>query len=138
MGRLFKISLCIAAALSSVAAQNASPPAPLPPAMRSAIDRLTKGTAAGKRVFHFAAPTNPELRDKSLREICSVPLVEMHIDNPERFTMLTATPPGDSRPHATRSNARSALRASRADNSRTASPPLTAERQRAGREDDPC
>jgi hypothetical protein len=93
MGRLFKICLCIAAALSSVAAQNASPPAPLPPAMRSAIDRLTKGTAAGKRVFHFAAPTNPELRDKSLREICSVPLVEMHIDNPERFTMLTATPP---------------------------------------------
>jgi len=101
MGRLFKISLIVASVLSSLDAQNAPSPAPLPPAMRSAIDRLTKKAAVEKRALRFPnpqttlllTPTNPEYRDNSLTEICSVPLIEMHIDNPERFTMLTVPLP---------------------------------------------
>ena len=103
MGRLFKISLIVASVLSSLDAQNAPSPAPLPPAMRSAIDRLTKKAAVEKRALRFPnpqatlllTPTNPEYRDNSITEICSVPLIEMHIDNPERFTMLKVQPPAD-------------------------------------------
>src|SRR5258708_38541867 len=97
MGRLFKISLIVASVLSSLDAQNAPSLAPLPPAMRSAIDRLTKKAAVEKRALRFPnpqttlllTPTNPEYRNNSITEICSVPLIAMHIDHPARITMLT-------------------------------------------------
>ncbi len=96
MGRVFRISLLAASGLSSINAQNVSSPAPLPPAMRSAIDRLTKSAALKKpQATLFVTPTNPQFRDNSTTEICSVPLIEMHIDNPERFTMLTVEPPAN-------------------------------------------
>src|SRR6266852_7286838 len=101
MGHLFKLSLCVASVLGSLHAQNVSSPTPLPPAMRSAIDRLAKRNAVDKSGFRFqrsqatlfATPTNPEFQDKSHPEICSVPLIEMHVDNPQRFAMLTVPPP---------------------------------------------
>src|SRR5258708_2846561 len=101
MGHLFKLSLCLATAVGFLHAQNVSSPTPLPPAMRGAIDRLVKRNAVDKngigfqrpQATLFAAPTNPEFLDKSLAETCSVPLIEMHIDNPERFTMLTVPTP---------------------------------------------
>jgi len=64
--------------------------------MRSAIDRLTKSAALKKpQATLFVTPTNPQFRNNSITEICSVPLIEMHIDNPERFTMLTVEPPAN-------------------------------------------
>jgi hypothetical protein len=99
----FKISLLVAGVLNFLNAQTASPPAPLPRAMRSAIDRLTKKTVVEQGSFRlqkpqstvFVTPTNPEFRNNSLAEICSVQLIEIRIDNPERFTMLTVELPAN-------------------------------------------
>jgi len=99
VGHLFKLSLCVAIILVCLNGQNVSSPAPLPPAMRRAIDRLTKRNGVDKSGLGFqtpqatATPTNIEFRDKSHPDVCSVPPIEMHVDNPERFTMLTVPPP---------------------------------------------
>jgi hypothetical protein len=92
MRRLLKISLFAATILSPVYAQDAPSPAPLPPAMQSAIDRLVKG---GGMEQHRVVLQNP-----LQAEICSVPLLEMHVDRPDRFTMRTAPTPatGDRMP----------------------------------------
>lgn len=83
MPRLIEISFFAATILSPVCAQNA-PPTPLPPAMQSAIDRLAKGDGVGKNsvVFQNAPPV----------ETCSVPLLELQVDHPERFTVRTVPP----------------------------------------------
>jgi len=93
MVRLLKISLFAAAILSPINAQNASSP-DLSPPIRNAIDRLIKGAAAGPRTI--------DLKGRFPAEVCSVPLHEMHIDNPQQFTMRTAPPPstGDPMPRA--------------------------------------
>jgi hypothetical protein len=70
--------------------------------MRSAIDRLTKGNAGEEHGFRiqgpesksfFLTPGNPEFRADPVIETCSVALMEMHVDNPERFTMRMAPSP---------------------------------------------
>lgn len=94
MRRLVEISLFAAAILSPLYAQDAAPQAPLPQPLRGAIDRLIQGGAAqpGITVFKGRYPA----------EICSVPLLEMHVENPKAFAMRTIPPPatGDQMPVA--------------------------------------
>jgi hypothetical protein len=85
MRRWLKISLIAATILSPVYAQNAPSPAPLPPAMQSAIDRLAKGGGAIEE--HRINLQNPPRAN-----LCSVPLLEMHVDRPDRFSMRTSLP----------------------------------------------
>jgi hypothetical protein len=55
--------------------------------MQSAIDRIAKGGTGA------ASPKRLELKaDPSAQGVCSVPLVEMRIDNPERFTVQRLQP----------------------------------------------
>jgi hypothetical protein len=51
--------------------------------MQSAIDRLAKGDVLERRVVFQNPP---------LAATCSVPLLEMHVENPQRFTVRTVTP----------------------------------------------
>jgi hypothetical protein len=94
MRRLVEISLFAAAVLSSIYAQEAAPQTPLPQPIRNAIDRLIQGGAAQPRitVFEGGYPA----------EICSVPLLEMHVQNPQAFALRTIPPPatGDQMPVA--------------------------------------
>lgn len=90
MARLLEILLVAASVLCSAGAQNASSPAPLPPAMRAAIDRLSAGT---QPTTIFLMPANNEPRVNALPKVCSVPLLEMQIDHPERFTIRKVEPP---------------------------------------------
>lgn len=70
-----------------MAAQEAAPSVPkLPPAMQSAIDRIAKGNTAPAGLKRL------EKADPSAQGVCSVPLVEMRIDNPERFTVQRLKP----------------------------------------------
>jgi len=67
--------------------------------MQGAIDRLIKGAGPGER------PLLPGRSTAALMapvEICSVPLLEMHINSPEQFTMRTVPPPAidDNMPRA--------------------------------------
>ena len=82
MRRLHTLSLFAATILSPVYAQDTPPPAPLPPAMQSAIDRMVKGTPLRQVTLPIAPAT-----------VCSVPLLAKHIDHPEWFTLRTAPPP---------------------------------------------
>jgi len=82
MRRVLQISLLAAAILSPVYAQNAPSPAPLPQAMQGAIDRIIAGDGQPHGL----------LRNPASSTICSVPLLEMHVDRPDRFSMRT-TPP---------------------------------------------
>ena len=54
----------------------------VPPALQSAIDRIAKDAVS---------PSMPKSIDlqaaRSPRELCSVPLIEMRVDNPDRFTL---------------------------------------------------
>jgi len=87
MRRVRNVCLFAATILSPVFAQDASPPAPLPPAMQSAIDRLAKGGVSGEEyrvVLQNPPPAN---------NVCSVPLLEMHVENRQRFTMQTVPAP---------------------------------------------
>jgi hypothetical protein len=91
MRRLVKIICLAAAVLISAYAQDAPAPAPLPPALRSAINRLATGDRSGPVLELRGTVPAPAAT-------CSVPLLEMHIDHPERFTMRTAPPPSVSDP----------------------------------------
>ena|SRR5215472_12462666 len=102
MGRVFKFSFLVASVLGGVEAQDTSSSAPLPPAVRSAIDRLTNHASGveehplrlvGPASTPFVKPPNPGLARSSLTRPCSVPLIEMPLVNPDRFTMRTAVPP---------------------------------------------
>lgn len=100
MGHLLRISLFAAGALtlSSVEAQDATPAPPLPLPMQAAIERLSK-LAAAKSLL----TVKPETSVQSASVVCSVPLVEMRIENPERFTVQELTLPTtnvDPMPHA--------------------------------------
>ncbi|MGA2878517.1 MAG: hypothetical protein ABSG13_06170 [Bryobacteraceae bacterium] len=95
MRGLLKIALFMATVLSPVYAQNASSP-DLSPPIRSAIDRIIKGDAAasGPVVRHNPPPAAL----LSSAQICSVPLLEMHVDKPEQFSMRTIPPPATGDP----------------------------------------
>ncbi len=82
MRRLLTISFFAATIMSPVYAQNTPPPAPLPPAMQNAIARMVKGTPQQQVTLPIAPAT-----------VCSVPLLAMRIDHPERFAMQTVPPP---------------------------------------------
>jgi hypothetical protein len=85
-----KIVFFAATILSPVFAQSAASPPDLPPAMRSAIDRLLKGPSVTGPKIVLGSPSAAALFSPS--EICSVPLLEMRIDHPEQFSMRTAPP----------------------------------------------
>ena len=53
--------------------------------MQSAIDRMVKAGVMGNTASILQNPRQPT--------ICSVPLLEMHVDRPDRFSMRTAPPP---------------------------------------------
>jgi hypothetical protein len=93
MRRPVKIICLAAAALISAYAQDAPAPAPLPPALQSALNRLALGIGNGPAA---------EFRGNPRATTCSVPLLDMRIDHPEQFTMRTAPPlpVSDSMPHA--------------------------------------
>jgi hypothetical protein len=82
MRRVLKMVLFAATVLSPVYAQNAPSPAPLPQAMQSAIDRIIAGNGQPRVV----------LQNPASATICSAPLLDMHVDHPDRFSMRT-TPP---------------------------------------------
>lgn len=93
---LLGVSLLAAALLGPLFAQDAPSPAPLPQAMQNAIDRIAKGAAAADRRVNFRG--TPPIQLLSPAPVCSVPLLEMHVDHPEWFSIQTVTPPAiDSR-----------------------------------------
>ena len=86
MRRMKRAAVCLALVMSCLAAQQK-----LPPAMQSALSRIANGetTPIGlitPRVGNGVAPPSP---------VCSVPLLEMKIAHPERFTMLVVPAPKD-------------------------------------------
>ena len=81
MGRLLRVSLFAASALCSVSAQDAAPVPPLPTPMQAAVKRLSKILAAQSLIT-----TKPATQVESFSKVCSVPLLEMRIDDPDRFT----------------------------------------------------
>ena len=97
MRRALQIGLFAATVMGSVYAQDAPAPAPLPQAMQSAIDRIAKGSAAGQHAVVFpqrvlnGVPVPAEM-------ICSVPLREMQVISPGRFSMRSVPPPGTGDP----------------------------------------
>ena len=82
----------IAVGVCCVQAQNASQALQVPPAMRSAIDRLSKSKLTPPPALSASAGllANPS------GEVCSVPLLEMTIEYPEQYTMRTVPAPGTS------------------------------------------
>jgi hypothetical protein len=98
MGHLLKIALFTATILSPGYAQNAASP-DLSAPIRNAIDRIIKGGTANSGRVVLQNPTPAALLAQT--DVCSVPLLEMHVDKPEQFTMRTAPPraTGDQMPH---------------------------------------
>jgi hypothetical protein len=98
MGRWLKIALFAATILSPVFAQDAASP-DLSAPIRSAIDRIMKGDAATSGRVLFQNP--PPAALLALTDVCSVPLLEMRVDEQEQFTMRTAPPraTGDQMPN---------------------------------------
>jgi hypothetical protein len=93
---LLSVPLLAATLLGPVYAQDTPSPAPLPRAMQNAIDRIAKGAAATERPVIFRGA--PPIQLSSPAPVCSVPLLGMHVDNPERFSIQTVAPPAiDSR-----------------------------------------
>jgi hypothetical protein len=82
MLRVLKFALFAATILSPIYAQNAPSPAPLPQAMQSAIDRIIAGDGQPRVVLQNPASST----------ICSAPLLEMHVDRSDRFSMRTTLP----------------------------------------------
>ena len=83
MRRASVVLLCLSGILNSMAAQESTPAIPkLPPAMQSAIDRIVEGKVAPVALKRLELQGGP-----SATGTCSVPLVEMRIDHPERFAM---------------------------------------------------
>ncbi|HLJ49168.1 MAG TPA: hypothetical protein VKU01_24305 [Bryobacteraceae bacterium] len=79
-----RAAVCLALVMSCLAAQQK-----LPPAMRSALSRIAHGETAPTglitaRVENGVVPPST---------VCSVPLREMRVDHPERFTMLVVPAP---------------------------------------------
>ncbi len=91
MSRLLRFSWVAAAILVPVYAQDTDAPAALPPALQDAIHRIVTGKQE-----------TPILQLPAAAPACSVPLLEMHVDHPEQFTMQTAPSPAiaDSMPRA--------------------------------------
>jgi hypothetical protein len=91
MSRLLRFSLLAAAISVPVYAQDTNAPSALPPALQDAIHRIVTGKQQP-----------PILQLRAAAPACSVPLLEMHIDHPEQFTMRTAPSPtiADSMPRA--------------------------------------
>jgi hypothetical protein len=88
MRLLLRVSVCFTVFLSTMAAQEAAQSAAkLPPAMQAAIDRIAKGGTAETGLKRTELQAHP-----SAQSVCSVPLLEMRIDNPERFTMQRLQP----------------------------------------------
>jgi|ERR1700722_10654714 hypothetical protein len=93
---LFSIPLVAATLLGPVFAQDTPAPAPLPKAMQNAIDRIAKGAAAAEHPVIFRGAPPVQLSSPAL--VCSVPLLGMHVDHPEWFSIQRVTPPAiDSR-----------------------------------------
>src|ERR1700723_2070368 len=91
MRRVLEIVFFAATILSPVYAQNA--PSPLPQAIQGAIDRIIAGAGQPRVV----------LQNPPSSTICSAPLLEMHTEGPDRFSMRTAPPPAtDDRMPSTR------------------------------------
>ncbi len=90
MARLAKILLFAAGVPGAIYAQTASPP-PLAPAMQSAIHRIIHGTPN---------PPPIQLTGSPAAGLCSVPLLEMRVEHPERFAIKSAPAPrsGDAIP----------------------------------------
>jgi hypothetical protein len=87
MHRVLGVSLFAATILSPLQAQNPPSSAPPPTVMQQAIDGLIKIIAAGQ--FQVPAPAAAVAPNA----ICSVPLIEMHAADPERYTMNAVPPP---------------------------------------------
>ncbi len=82
---LLRLLVCFSATLTLLLAQNPATPDPkLPPAMQQALDRILK-QQPNPVDFRSAAPATTST------SVCSVPLIETHIDHPERFRMPQAT-----------------------------------------------
>lgn len=96
MRRLFTVCLFTAIGTSTVHAQQSSGANPLPPAMQRAINRILAGTPNPPPVQLHNPP--PALAARA----CSVPLLEMRVEHPERFPIGTTLVPksGDPMPAA--------------------------------------
>ena len=85
MRSLAKFLMLAAVVLLPALAQDA--PASLPPALQDAIHRIVSGNPAATPVVQLpgtqAAPA----------AVCSVPLLELHIDHPDRFAIRTLPSP---------------------------------------------
>lgn len=82
--------LLLAGALAADAQAPRPSPNGFPNPLQRAIDRLAKADLSKKAVI------GPTFLDKSPPggSVCSVPLLEMKVEHPERYTMRKVTPPG--------------------------------------------
>ncbi len=79
-----RIAVCLVLAAGSLAAEQK-----LPPAMASALNRIAHGETAP---IGLITPAADEVA-AAPRPVCSVPLLEMKIENPERFAMPVVPAP---------------------------------------------
>jgi hypothetical protein len=83
MGRVPRILFCLTGFLSTMAAQEAAAAAKLPPAMQAAIERIAKGGGKAE-----TPPNSRVVRAEAIAQgACSVPLLEMRIEDTEKFTI---------------------------------------------------
>jgi hypothetical protein len=106
MGRMRNfgpVALFIAFATASLAAQDSS--SKLAPPIQQALDRIAKGDSWGQGAQSTWARSTvtavqPPQFSLPPEPVCSVPLIEMHVDKPQRFTIQQVAPPstGDRMP----------------------------------------
>ncbi len=88
--RLQPVLVCLAGAMGTLGAQSLAPPAPkLPRSMEQALALIGRGEVRPGAGMGPTAVLLPGVPDTG---VCSVPLLEMQIDRPERFTMQTVKP----------------------------------------------
>ena len=100
MACLKRVVACLAVAVNILAAADSK----LSIAMQKALDRIAKGEpgvlalGTGRPIDVTGMDLRPHpvvlaaLTAPPAEHVCSVPLLEMRIDHPERFTMLHAAP----------------------------------------------
>jgi hypothetical protein len=101
MRRLIKFGLVGAIFLIPLCAQQTLPTPPLSPAMQGAIDRIIHGNPPPQIVPPGARLTELATNSPVLTlpaPVCSVPLLEMRVDHPEKFSLSTAPPPATNDP----------------------------------------
>ena len=109
MTGFLRVWICLAVALSALVAQDSKEAGPkLNPAIQRALDRIAKGETVfekgGAGAWDQGAQSTwarsmvtslQQLQPPPAERACSVPLLEMQVEDPERFTMQRVPPPAN-------------------------------------------